>query len=157
MQTLLSFAITVLAQEQAPVQEWEQVEPVSQSYLAWIVQSLGPFYLLVLPLAGLVVFAGACLVVALSRRPSVIAAYLVFVPLPFLIGCWGSVTGIISSLQVIATAGTTPKPAELSAGISTALFTTLVGMALCWPSYLLVSVGLFLRTIAAGRRDTKSL
>jgi hypothetical protein len=28
MQTLLSFAATVLAQEQAPAREWKQVEPV---------------------------------------------------------------------------------------------------------------------------------
>ena len=48
-------------------------EHVSQSYLSWMLSALGPFYGLVLPATGFVLFVGACLVVCLARRPAVIA------------------------------------------------------------------------------------
>lgn len=51
-----------------------------------------------------------------------------------MIGLFGTVQGMISSFQVIALGGATPKPAELAAGISTALFTTLVGLAVAIPA-----------------------
>ncbi|TWT52481.1 Biopolymer transport protein ExbB [Rubripirellula amarantea] len=51
-----------------------------------------------------------------------------------MIGLFGTVQGMISSFQVIATGGSTPKPSDLAAGISTALFTTLVGLAVAIPA-----------------------
>ncbi len=51
-----------------------------------------------------------------------------------MIGLFGTVQGMISSFQVIALGGATPKPADLAAGISTALFTTLVGLAVAIPA-----------------------
>ena len=51
-----------------------------------------------------------------------------------MIGLFGTVQGMISSFQVIAIGGSTPKPADLAAGISTALFTTLVGLAVAIPA-----------------------
>lgn len=51
-----------------------------------------------------------------------------------MIGLFGTVHGMISSFQVIALGGASPKPAELAAGISTALFTTLVGLAVAIPA-----------------------
>ena len=51
-----------------------------------------------------------------------------------MIGLFGTVQGMIASFQVIALGGATPKPAELAAGISTALFTTLVGLAIAIPA-----------------------
>ena len=52
-----------------------------------------------------------------------------------MIGLLGTVQGMIASFQVIATttAGA-PKPSELANGISTALFTTLVGLAVAIPA-----------------------
>ncbi|MDP6443835.1 MAG: MotA/TolQ/ExbB proton channel family protein, partial [Pirellulaceae bacterium] len=44
-----------------------------------------------------------------------------------MIGLFGTVHGMIKSFQVIAISGATPKAADLATGISTALFTTLVG------------------------------
>jgi len=111
-----------------------QIEP--QSFLMWMFHALGPFYLVVLPLAGLVVFVGAILVVSLNRRPAVIAAFLVFLPLPLMIGLFGSVQGMISSLSVLATSAATPKPSDVAAGISSGLFTTLMGLLVTVPSYL---------------------
>lgn len=51
-----------------------------------------------------------------------------------MIGLFGTVHGMISSFQVIALGGALPKPAELAEGISTALFTTLVGLAIAIPA-----------------------
>lgn len=51
-----------------------------------------------------------------------------------MIGLFGTVQGMISSFQVIALGGSTPKPSDLAAGISTALFTTLVGLAVAIPA-----------------------
>ena len=62
--------------------EIEEVALESPSMIDWMYESLGPFYGLLLSLTGLVVFIGSCFVVALSKRPQVIAAYLVFVPAP---------------------------------------------------------------------------
>jgi|TARA_B110000495_G_C23016329_1_gene602055 biopolymer transport protein ExbB len=51
-----------------------------------------------------------------------------------MIGLFGTVQGMIESFQVIALGGASPKPAELAEGISTALFTTLVGLAVAIPA-----------------------
>jgi len=51
-----------------------------------------------------------------------------------MIGLFGTVHGMISSFQVIANTSTTPKPAELAQGISTALFTTLIGLFIAIPA-----------------------
>ncbi|MEL6109205.1 MAG: MotA/TolQ/ExbB proton channel family protein [Planctomycetota bacterium] len=51
-----------------------------------------------------------------------------------MIGLFGTVQGMIASFRVIATSPTTPKPSELAEGISTALFTTLVGLAIAIPA-----------------------
>jgi biopolymer transport protein ExbB len=51
-----------------------------------------------------------------------------------MIGLFGTVHGMISSFQIIAVSGASPKPSELAEGISTALFTTLIGLAIAIPA-----------------------
>lgn len=51
-----------------------------------------------------------------------------------MVGLFGTVDGMIRAFIVIANTNTTPKPAELAAGISTALVTTIVGLALAIPA-----------------------
>jgi len=51
-----------------------------------------------------------------------------------MIGLFGTVQGMIESFQVIARGGASPKPSDLAEGISTALFTTLVGLAIAIPA-----------------------
>jgi hypothetical protein len=131
-------SVSLIAQVEAPVQ---------QSYLMWMFQALGPLFGFLLPASGIVLFAGACLVVLLSRRPSVIASFLVFLPLPIMIGVLGSLLGFISAFSVIAASEVAPKPAEVAAGISTGLFSTLVGLLVTFPAFLVTSCGLFIRTV----------
>lgn len=128
------------------------VEQAQQSMLVWMFHSLGPFYGLAIPLAALGIFVGACLVVMLSRRPALIAAYLPLLLLPLLIGVFGTLHGFISSFQVIATAESAPKPSDVAAGVSMGLFTSFVALLLSFPAYFVTAFGLLLRTMLD--RDT---
>lgn len=51
-----------------------------------------------------------------------------------MVGLFGTVHGMIRSFNVIAISGSTPKPAELAEGISTALLTTLIGLFIAIPA-----------------------
>lgn len=57
-----------------------------------------------------------------------------------MIGLFGTVHGMIKSFSVIANSPTTPKPAELAQGISTALFTTLLGLLIAIPAIALYNI-----------------
>jgi biopolymer transport protein ExbB len=51
-----------------------------------------------------------------------------------MVGLFGTVHGMIAAFSTIATAGSTPKASELAEGISTALLTTLIGLAIAIPA-----------------------
>ena len=57
-----------------------------------------------------------------------------------MVGLFGTVHGMIDAFTVIASGGGTPKPAELAEGISTALFTTLVGLAIAIPAIAVYNI-----------------
>jgi len=57
-----------------------------------------------------------------------------------MVGLLGTVQGMISSFSVIARSPVTPKPSELAAGISTALFTTLVGLYIAIPAIAIYNI-----------------
>jgi biopolymer transport protein ExbB len=57
-----------------------------------------------------------------------------------MVGLLGTVQGMIASFEVIASNNSTPKPAELAAGISTALFTTLVGLIIAIPAIAIFNI-----------------
>lgn len=120
---------------------------VPQSVLEFMFESLGLFYGTVIPLAGFVVFVGAVLVVCISKRPSVVAAYLVFLPLPFLIGVFGSIHGLITSFVVISQYDSAPRANDITIAVSTSLFSSLAGLAVTFPSLFILAFGLFIRTI----------
>lgn len=84
-----------------------------------------------------------------------------------MVGLLGTVQGMIASFRVISTSGATPKPAELAGGISTAMFTTLVALAIAIPalatynilrnrlSRLMVEVGMTSETLMSRFDDNK--
>ncbi len=57
-----------------------------------------------------------------------------------MIGLFGTVHGMIASFSVIAMSPTTPRPSELAQGISTALFTTLIGLFIAIPAIAAYSI-----------------
>ena len=116
-------------------------------FVSWMFYSLGLFYGTVLPLAGFLIFVGACLVVGRNKRPSVIAAYLVFLPLPFLIGLFATFHGCILSFYHYSQYDSRPSLELILGNLSLALFSSLVGLALTFPSLLVLAFGLLIRTI----------
>lgn len=57
-----------------------------------------------------------------------------------MLGLLGTVSGMIQSFKVIAQATTAPKPNELAGGISTAMFTTLVGLVIAIPAIVIFQI-----------------
>lgn len=57
-----------------------------------------------------------------------------------MVGLLGTVQGMIQSFSTIANSTSTPKPAELAEGISTALFTTLVGLVIAIPAIAIFNI-----------------
>jgi len=152
MHALLS--ILVLGQDDLELDLEFDVEPVVEpavelSTPAWMLESLGLFYGITIPLAGIVVLIGACFVVTMSRRPAVIAAYLAFVPIPFLIGVFSCLHNFVSASWAVASYTGPPTPWEFYWAISYFLSAPLVGLAATFPAYVVTAAGLFLWTIRA--------
>ena len=57
-----------------------------------------------------------------------------------MVGLFGTVDGMIRSFEVIASGGSTPKASDLAAGISTALVTTLIGLAIAIPAIVAYNI-----------------
>lgn len=57
-----------------------------------------------------------------------------------MIGLFGTVQGMIAAFRTIATSGSTPKPSQLASDISTALFTTLAGLAIAIPAIAVYNI-----------------
>jgi len=74
---------------------------------------------------------------ALDHRLSYLALIGSVAPM---IGLMGTVYGMILSFETIANSPTQPKPSELAAGISTALFTTLEGLTVAIPAMVFYSI-----------------
>jgi biopolymer transport protein ExbB len=105
-------------------------------------------------LSGAALFVGACLVVSLARRPAVIAAYALFLLLPLLLGALGALKGCVSSFSVLAMSGTQIKQSQIFGGLAETLVLLFTALTVTLPSYLVIAVGLFVRTLAADGRTT---
>lgn len=57
-----------------------------------------------------------------------------------MIGLLGTVQGMIKAFSTIARSTSTPKPSELAVGISTALFTTLIGLMIAIPAIAIYNI-----------------
>jgi len=129
---------------------------VAESSLSWMLRSLGSIYGLLILLAGLLVFVGACAVVVGSRRPAVIAAYLVFLPLPLLISALAVIYGALQSCLVLAASTASPRPSEIAWGMATVWCTLLAGLIAMLPSYAVLGVGLFVRTLSSPQQGREN-
>ena len=145
------FGAAAEAIAQSPVVLARSHPPVGESYISWLIQSLGFFGFMTL-LAGATVFTGACLVVALARRPAVIASYLVFLFLPLVLSIIGALKGCVDSFAVVAISGTELKQSEIIAGLGETLLMPLIALTVTLPSYFVIAIGLFVRTLRADER-----
>ena len=130
----------------AAEEDYEHAAPRQQSMLMWTFNALGWRYTLALPLAGLVCFVLALLIVV--RGGSYAGPALLFVvPIPALIGLLGVVDGIVMVTTVFAGSSVAPKPNEVLEGLGTSVVTLLVGLLVMAPAYLVATMGLFIRTL----------
>ena len=74
---------------------------------------------------------------ALEHRLSYLALIGTVAPM---LGLMGTVQGMIKSFDKIASSAVAPKPPELAEGISTALFTTLIGLGIAVPAMVFYSI-----------------
>lgn len=138
----------LFAHAQSPVTEsYAQGE----SYGQWVIRSLGICGLMTF-LMGAVIFVGACVVVFRVRRPAVIASYLVFLGLPLLLGILGAITRPFGApadfpfTDVPLTDVTVPQSRILD-GVSGALLSLRFAIMVTLPSYFVLAIGLFVRTL----------
>lgn len=98
--------------------------------------------------SGLLIFGGACYVVATRRRPAVLAAYLVLLPLPVLIALCGMMKGLIASLTVIASSPNLPvTTADIASAIANWLLGMFAALLVSAPTYFVLAIGLLVRTL----------
>jgi biopolymer transport protein ExbB len=57
-----------------------------------------------------------------------------------MVGLFGTVDGMIDSFWTIATSGGTPKPSLLAEGVSKALLTTMIGLAIAIPAIAVYNI-----------------
>jgi len=120
-----------------------------QSMLGWFFESLGIFYFLLLALAAISSFAMILILVIRGRGPLCGTAMVLIVPIPFLVGIFGGIDGLMRSYMVISAGSIAPHPNEAAAAISTSLVAPFVGMLLMVPGYLLATGGMLARSIMA--------
>jgi hypothetical protein len=123
------------------------------SLVQWFLGAMGWFWTLSIMLSGFAVFIGACLVVGLNRRPGVIATYLVFLPLPVLIGLFACIDGRLNAYRVLDTASGEPRLRQLALAEATSLVSVYTGMLVTIPSYFVIAFGLLVRAISAKPAD----
>jgi len=117
-----------------------------ESLLMWTFNALGWRYTFALPLAGLLSFVLA-LVVVMRGGNYAGPALLFIVPLPALVGLLGVVDGITMSTMVLTQSEATAKPSDVLTSFGSSVVTLLVGMLLMGPAYLVAMGGLFIRTL----------
>ena len=124
---------------------------MQMSFAEWIVRSIGVLEVVNL-LLGCAVLAGACVVVAKSRRPAVIAAYVAFTPLPLFLAIFAFLKGTVASLSVLALTDVKLQPSDIYAGLAESALWIMFGLGASVLAYCVTAVGLFSRTIQAGNK-----
>jgi hypothetical protein len=125
-------------------------EPQDRSFLLWVLQCLGLFGTLA-ALAGLVIFFGSLIIVFATRRPAVIASYLVFLPLPMLLAVAGALKGLVNVFSVSTMSGIELKQNQITGALAEVLVLPLSALLTIIPSLIVVGLGLFVRTLSAER------
>lgn len=118
-----------------------------QSFLIWLISSLGWRYTLLLPVSAIASLVLTAVLVIAGKGRATGAAMVFVVAIPFLVGLFGTFEGLMASFMVIAHSSSSPKPSVIAEGISTSIVTLPVAMFLMIPSYLLATAGLFVRSL----------
>ena len=121
-----------------------KILPGQTTELGWILNSVGNVSTFA---AGVGLFAGACVLVNRRKAPAVLASYLTLLPLPALISLCGTMKGMIASFTVIAASETVqPTMADFAGGLAASLLSLLLAILISFPTYLLLTINLLVRT-----------
>jgi hypothetical protein len=131
-------------------------EPLQRSVITSMVSAVGFPYVILLPLAGVVCFLLALIVVLRGKGPMATPALILIVHVPLLIGIFAATQGALASYTLMAASVATPKPADVAQGISTALVAPIVGLMLMVPGYATAAIGAFIRCLSADSEDSKT-
>ncbi len=125
----------------------QAIDP-KMSQLGWILNSQSSMAALLVLLSAAAIFAGACYLVTSQRPASVLAAYLILLPLPCLISICGWIKGSVASLVVIAaTPDIKLTTADIAGGFAASLAGLLIAFLVSAPTYFLLAYGLLTRTM----------
>lgn len=124
-----------------------KILPGQTTELGWILNSVGNVSTFAALAVGVGLFAGACLLVNRRKAPAVLASYLTLLPLPALISLCGTMKGMIASFTVIAASETVqPTMADFAGGLAASLLSLLLAILISFPTYLLLTINLLVRT-----------
>jgi phage shock protein PspC (stress-responsive transcriptional regulator) len=134
----------------------QDVDPTSEPWLTWFVRSVGLWGLLML-VGGAVMFVGACLVVFLGRYPENLAAFVLFLSWPFLIGIVAGVVAGITDYALIRKYDVPVTPVQLIATVLQSMLSPLRDAAVVsLPSYLVLGINHLIRSrFSATARRTR--
>lgn len=118
-----------------------------QSHLSFIIESCGLWYAVLIPVVALVSFALTLLLVTFGRDSLTGPALVLIVPMPALVGFYASISGMLSSMMVIAATELAIKPSEWYAGFAASLVTTWLGLLIMAPAFLTAVLGLSVRAL----------
>ena len=99
-----------------------------------------------LTLATVVGFALTLAILLRGRGAERGFALLFIVPLPFFIGAYAGLHGLVTSYLLIASASAMPEATALAEANAMAYLAPLIGLALSLPAYLLAAAGLTVRS-----------
>ena len=131
------------------------------SILNWMITSLSTFSSLMVIVVAASMFYGAYSLVKNNRPSSLLAAYLVLLPLPVVIAMLGWMFGSIRSLLAIASI---PDLAvtnqDIAGGLASSLLSVMLALLVSAPTYILLAYGLLargFRTPTQGNLEPNSL
>jgi len=127
----------------------QNAEPVAESLLTWMLNSLGPMYTILLPLSALVSFVLVIILVFRGHGAMAVASLMLVLMAPTLIGIFAYTQGSVMSCYVITNGGGTPDPAKAAETMSTALLPPMIAMFLSIPAYAVAAIGTLVRSFGS--------
>jgi len=121
-------------------------EPQQKSILEWAIPALGE-YALLLPVVGVLSFILIAVLLFRGKGPFAGASLVLVVALPLLVGLFGAITGLLKSFSVIAMSELAPEASQMAMGISTALFSLLVGTFITGGLLVIAILGSFIKAL----------
>lgn len=122
--------------------------PPEQPMIVWLFRALGIRYTFLLPAVTVLALLLAVLAIWKFKTPTLTALLLAGVPLPLLLGAFGSIDGLMASFQIIMISSATPRASEVAEGGAMSLVSMQVGLILSLPLYLLALTALCYRAFA---------